>query len=142
MSPMQNIGIITLTHTDNDNFGAYMQSYALIEALRLQGTKLKAQGLIQEQVNAGLVQYREMSPYAIAKQRSRQVLTQSGAPDPKRAALQVFKNHLPRLRKFAAFGQAQMLRLPPQSDARKIKFIIGSDWVWHLYAVNGWGVLP
>ena len=146
---LQVIGILTLDGLNNDNYGAFMQAWALKQAL----TKVVAQqkqaahatGTPAQRIVVGLIKHSSASPAQIARQRSLQFMAQrptSKLKEDRKLALQLFRHELARLKRFAAFSPSLRIDLPPNTPLKpeQLKLVIGSDWVW--YFDQKWPVLP
>lgn len=123
---MQTIGILTLAFTANDNYGAFMQAWALRCAL------YKRAAVLRLDLKAGTVSYTDLSAYKVAKSRSNEVLYLQDLrhrPLNKKAALQRFATDIKRLRLFEKEARDLLVNYNKEQDG-PLKFVVGSDWVW------------
>ncbi len=80
----------------------------------------------------------------IARGRSRQFLQTPEIKDADRKAVirqasLIFKNHYPRLKKFEHFAESILLKISDPNELNHVDFIVGSDWVWHIWKTSGGG---
>ena len=137
--PPQVIGLLNLANLKNDNYGAFMQAWALKQALiKVAAAPGSADLNLATRNNdcaIGLVTYSSHSPTQIARQRSLSVMAQHPTgklKEDRHIAFQIFELELSRLKRFAAFMPQLKFDQPIASDLspERLKLVIGSDWVW------------
>ena len=134
---MQALGVLTLAHTQNDNYGAHLQAWALIQALRKIVASRPADS---DPMAVGLVATEALEWYKCARNQSQMIMrypTNDLVADKQRALLN-FKHLGARYKVFEPFCRALQLRLPQETfngvhglNLSQMKFVVGSDWVWH-----------
>ena len=148
---MQAIGVLTLAHTQNDNYGAHLQAWALITALR---KEVAARPAASEPIAVGLVPTQPLECYLGGRSHSNRAMSQpTGDLDAdKKRALEAFKIMMTRQRGFEHFCRSMVLRVPRATVGNvtdqkssvehglNMKYVVGSDWVWCF--ANGFELKP
>ena len=141
--PPQVIGLLNLANLNNDNYGAFMQAWALKQAFIkvAAAPDLLAPSTLNpvtsnNSIAIGLVTYSALTPAQIARQRSLSLMAQHPTgklKEDRHIAFQDFKHELSRLKRFAAFMPQLKFDQPIASDLspERLKLVIGSDWVWY-----------
>ena len=148
---MQAIGVLTLAHAQNDNYGAHLQAWALITALR---KEVAARPAASDPIAVGLVPTQPLECYLGGRSHSNRVMSQpTGDLDAdKKRALEAFKTMMTRQRGFEHFCRSMVLRVPRTivgnvtdqkgsvEQGLNMKYVVGSDWVWCF--ANGFALKP